>query len=490
VTPLRVAIIVADATVPAWIAALVARLQAPAFDTRVYVDPTERRAVRPSAYRLYEWIDGRIFRDAHDALAPVTLPAEPVADLGEVDVAVHLASADPRPLAGATRYGFWVIHMPTFFWEIYNSTTYRTTLEAHLPLGERRLLYESRGRPDVTSLHRSRVQGCWKACAAILRALQQLHVRGDEYLDSRPRQRTAPSPRDGPPRAPAVLRHAVKVWTGVLGRRVRKLVWREEWFVAARRPGDNRFRPLETAPREGLADPFPVEHDGETYVFFERLPSQRGRASIACTRLDGAAAAAGRPITVLAPEYHVSYPFVFRHGSNVYMIPESLENATVDLYRSVEFPSRWAFDARLLVDIRAVDATLLEDDSRLWLFLNAAEAGASINEELHLYSSSDLRGPWVPHPENPVVSDVGCARPAGRIFRRDGALIRPSQDCSDDYGRAVVLNRIDVLTPIEYRETPIERIEPNWAPGLIGTHTYNFTARVEVVDGLRLARRW
>ena len=68
-------------------------------------------------------------------------------------------------------------------------------------------------------------------------------------------------------------------------------------------------------------------------------------------------------------------------------------------------------------------------------------------------------------------------------------LIRPSQDCSTGYGRAVVLNRIDLLTPTEYRETAIARIEPNWAPGLIGTHTYNATESIEVVDGFRFARR-
>jgi len=143
----------------------------------------------------------------------------------------------------------------------------------------------------------------------------------------------------------------------------------------------------------------------------------------------------------------------------------------------------------LLTGVRAVDPTLLEDGGRLWLFLNVAEEGASVDDELHLYTSLDLAGPWVPHRDNPVVADVARARPAGRVFRRDGELIRPAQDCSSGYGRAVVLNRIDVLTVDEYRETPIGRIEPSWAPGLVGTHTYNSTAQVEVVDGFRFVRR-
>jgi hypothetical protein len=95
----------------------------------------------------------------------------------------------------------------------------------------------------------------------------------------------------------------------------------------------------------------------------------------------------------------------------------------------------------------------------------------------------------VPHPENPVVSDVRSARPAGRVFRHDGRLIRPAQDCSRGYGTAVVFNRIDVLTTDEYAESPVGRIEPNWAPGLVGTHTYNSSGGIEVVDGRRFELR-
>ena len=78
---------------------------------------------------------------------------------------------------------------------------------------------------------------------------------------------------------------------------------------------------------------------------------------------------------------------------------------------------------------------------------------------------------------------------AGRIFERAGDLIRPAQDCSQRYGYALVFNRIDVLTDDEYRETPVGRVEPDWFPGLVATHTYNFGSDVEVIDGKRLVPR-
>jgi hypothetical protein len=410
----------------------------------------------------------------------------PLTALGEADVVVETRPLEAHSVA---RYGAWTLSHVDLFWEMHRGTTYRTTVVAHLPDRDCRLVYESRGRPDRTSLHRSRNEAYWKVSGAVVRALQQLRERGPAYLQSRPSYaETLPLPEA--PRPGTVLRHTGRVWWGVVRRRLEKVKRREEWFVAARRRGSgDDFHRFDARAGEDFADPFAFEHDGETYVFFERLAPRAGRASIACVRVDHSGRPLERPRTVLAPDYHVSYPFVFRRGGEIYMIPESREHATVDLYRATDFPSHWVLEAHLLSGVRAVDATLLEDASQLWLFLNVAEPGASINDELHVYMSSALAGPWSPHRENPVVSDVARARPAGRIFRRDGMLIRPSQDCSSGYGRAIVLNRIDVLTASEYRETPIERIEPDWAPGLVGTHTYNATDRLEVVDGFHLAPR-
>jgi hypothetical protein len=477
---LRVGVVVCSAVVEAWIATLVERLASSGFDVQAYLDASPPRRPPPWAYRAYERLDARVFRAERDALDPVPLAAKPLADLQETDVVLHLGGS---AVAGATRYGVWRLYVPRLFRELHTGTPYRTALVAELPGGERRLVYDSRGRPDRTSLHRSRNQAYWKAQGALVRALESLRDRGDDYLASRPP--AGDIEPDQPPRTSTVLRHVARVSSGVLARRLRRLAFREEWLVAARPAGATDWRRVEAPLDEDLADPFLLEHEGATYVFCERMEVGATRGTIACTRLDGSAP----PVTVLAPDYHVSYPFVFARGGEIYMIPESLENGSVDLYRAVDFPSRWALEARLLDGVRAVDATLLEHAGRLWLFVNLAEPGAAVDDELHLYTATELAGPWRPHRENPVVADVGRARPAGRVFRRGGELIRPAQDCSRGYGRAVVLNRIDALTPEEYRETPIERIEPTWAPRLVGTHTYNSTPRVEVVDGFRYVRR-
>jgi hypothetical protein len=92
------------------------------------------------------------------------------------------------------------------------------------------------------------------------------------------------------------------------------------------------------------------------------------------------------------------------------------------------------------------DPTMLRYEGTYWLFAAVAVPGGSDWDELHVFFADELDGPWQPHPLNPVVADVRCARPAGRLFWDSGALIRPAQDCSVGYGRAIALQRVDVLT--------------------------------------------
>jgi hypothetical protein len=171
------------------------------------------------------------------------------------------------------------------------------------------------------------------------------------------------------------------------------------------------------------------------------------------------------------------------------MLPETAGTGTVELLRAREFPWEWEPCGVLLRDVRAYDPTLVRHEGRYWLFVAMAAPGARPSDELCLYSAPALAGPWRPHPLNPIVSDARMARPAGRILVQDGSLIRPAQDASGGYGSRISLNRIDVLTEDEYRETPIGTIEPGWLPGVVRTHTYTADGGIEALDGVRYERR-
>jgi len=238
------------------------------------------------------------------------------------------------------------------------------------------------------------------------------------------------------------------------------------------------------------ADPFVVERSGRYYIFFEELPYASGKAHISMLELDRAGRMSA-PSRVLEADYHLSYPYLFEHDGQLYMLPESAKNRRVELYRCVDFPLQWKREHVLLDDVRLVDATLHRIGERWWMFANSA-AGESrmFDDELHIFHAERLTGEWKPHAKNPVKSDARSSRPAGALFTRNGVLYRPAQVCVPRYGAGLAIQRVLKLTPQNYAERQVERLIPAAASGLFGLHTMNRAGDLTVVDAFARRRRF
>lgn len=236
------------------------------------------------------------------------------------------------------------------------------------------------------------------------------------------------------------------------------------------------------------ADPFPIEHEGRKFVFVEDFVHALGYGVISVVEF-GMNGPLGAPHPVLDIGTHLSYPFVFERDGEVFMIPETVATKSLDLYRAVAFPGRWEKVATLLSGVEVSDATLFERDGRWWMLACVRDGGA-YSDALHVWSAPDFRGPWQPHRRNPVLVDIASARPAGRVVLRDGALIRPFQDCRDGYGSALGLARITRLDDdaFEQRIETVLRPGPLW-PGR-RLHTLNRAGWLECIDGSATARRF
>ena len=87
----------------------------------------------------------------------------------------------------------------------------------------------------------------------------------------------------------------------------------------------------------------------------------------------------GEPQVVLNPGYHLSYPFVFSWRGDSYMIPESVDEHRVELYRGIRAPYEWTLEQVLMKDIPLADCTLADvvkvnvwlDDARDFSSFNA-----------------------------------------------------------------------------------------------------------------------
>ncbi|MCL4530211.1 MAG: hypothetical protein M1282_12440 [Chloroflexi bacterium] len=247
------------------------------------------------------------------------------------------------------------------------------------------------------------------------------------------------------------------------------------------------LRPIVPDKDRYWADPFVIQKDNLYYIFAEEKIYATKRGRIICITLDQQGNILSNQVVLERP-YHLSYPFVFEYKDEIYMLPESAQSLNIELYRRKKFPNEWQFVKNLIAGIYAADATLFEHNGKWWMFANIKETGGSSLDALHLfYADNPLADHWTPHPRNPVVKDIGSARPAGRIFVQDGKLIRPSQDSSRRYGRALKFNRITKLNKTEYEETLDSTFLPRGGK-IIAAHTFNQAGNLTVIDAI--IRRW
>jgi hypothetical protein len=476
-----------------------------------------RRA--PLLCRLYGGIDRWAFGGDDPAeLADIveTLPHRKFMPLDaagqgapDLDVAFALGDLDDARLDGIARYGVWRFYfgegaaagrsseaMAGWGEVAEGAPLTGSGLQVRLAAGATpRLAYQSWSRTYPFSVARNRSQLLAKTSEFALRALRELQRSGYGWLEQcRPAKGAAAEM----PAAPGILGLVGNL--GAIGARIahrgiEKALNVEQWFLAYRfreaRLGDARAVPANLKgytrllpPKDRYwADPFVLEKNGRYFVFFEELPFKAGRAHISMLEIDPVSGRASAPVRVLERDYHLSYPFLLEHDGQLYMIPETAEKGTVELYRCVDFPLRWRLERVLLDGQRCVDATFHRAGDRWWMFANVAAAGSRMfDDELHLFHAESLLGDWQPHRRNPVKSDARSARPAGQLYWQNGALCRPAQICAPLYGSGLSINRVLRLTLQDYAERQIERILPSLEQGLLGVHTINRAGDLTVID--------
>jgi hypothetical protein len=545
---LKVGLLLDDYVVPAWIYEVIRQISAADYATisLVVIKENKRKNNILSnlitnhkflLYKLYVKLEAKIFQPTPNAFAKnnlsellknVPLITAQVTETKNTD---YFSKKDIETIRGyeldvfirvgfrilkgdilrSAKYGIWSYHHgdnlisrggPAGAWEVLHGVEATGSILQILneDLDNGQVLYRLWSQTSNTLIQNIN-NLFWKSFSVLPRKLKELHTEGGvvffEQLKKEENQLSFYSNKLN--KTPGnfiflllISRHYFRLFTARLWR----LFNFTQWILLYRFSIDNtisssifRYKELIPPKDKFWADPCIIFKNNKYYIFIEEYcyKARKGHISVFETGKD---IKFSNPVKVLDLPYHLSYPFVFEENGEMYMIPESSANYTIDLYVSKSFPNEWEFKMNLMNNVFAVDASILYYNNKYWMFTNMREhIGAASSDELNIfYSDVLLSDNWKPHKKNPVVSDVRKTRSAGKLFYVAESLYRPSQDCSKRYGHKIIFNKVIVLNELEYEEQMVTAITPDWNKKILATHTFSYDEGLTFIDG-RLNRR-
>ena len=431
-----------------------------------------------------------------------------------VDVFIRLGFRILRgKILKSSKYGIWSYHHgdndtnrggPAGVWEVFKdwdeTGVILQILTEDLDGGVK--LSESFSSTDKLSPKRNKNNYYWKALSMLPRKLNELYALGEtDFFQKVDKYNSTPSFYDNrlfvSPTNLETFRASAKTYIDYVLMRIKSCFYLEQWALLFKLEKKDklstsffRFKRILPPKDRFWADPFVIEKNGKYFVFIEELIYKENKGTISVFEIDEKGNYT-KPQTVLEKDYHLSYPFLYEENGELYMIPETASNKTIELYKCIDFPLKWELSKVLMDNVSAVDTTITKKDDKYWLFCNIKEnEGASSCEELFLFYSESLTSDtWIPHPNNPIVSDIKNSRPAGKIFSLNNKLFRPSQNCAKRYGHGMQINEIIELNENNYVEHTVQSINPNWDKDILGTHTINNDGRLTIIDAIVKRRR-
>ncbi len=467
-------------------------------------------------YRLFNKIDAKLFGRGVKYLGLETV--DTAIEAKDPDVIINLTNST-IDYPNSAKYGLWQFvynSLPLGYFEVVNSDPFTEVILQRVGSGFENgyIIDRFKTATHRKSMVKNRDLVAWRSHMMMVRSLEKLAKNKKSYFDGKEpilnfnheskdeRKKLldvqfgfSDDKKSNPPKNCEMIRVTCKLLKKYTIFSVRKFFQMDRWLILYSQNQEGKVNSNLSeykrfyAPNKNhfIADPFVVDEDDRSYLFYEELNYDNAKGYLKVAEYDESRGVFKEGEMMLEEEYHLSYPNVFKHKDKFYMIPESFENRSVDLYEAVEFPRKWKKIKTLLSDVLAVDATLYFQDKKWWMFVNIAQKeDFSMNDELYIYYCKDfLKDEWTSHKQNPVVCDTTSARPAGNLIKKADKLYRPAQDCGGLYGRKIVINEVLVINENEYQERKVSEINSDFADDLVGVHTLNSSKKLTVIDAIK-----
>ena len=233
---------------------------------------------------------------------------------------------------------------------------------------------------------------------------------------------------------------------------------------------------------EEWADPFIFFSNNKEYIFFENNDLDNNKAKISVGEYINNKLCNVKDI--LRFKYHLSYPFVWKHKKDFYLMPETSENKSITIWKATHFPYKWKIYKTIFNNEFCCDSTIIKDKKKInWLFTNKSnDSSKDATNELYIYKIIGNFKNLIPHKMNPVIIDCRIARNAGYLNIRN-KLLRVSQiNDSTGYGIGLNINNITELNINSYKEKIVNQILPKNFINADGLHHISNSNKYIVFD--------
>jgi hypothetical protein len=207
-----------------------------------------------------------------------------------------------------------------------------------------------------------------------------------------------------------------------------------------------------------LADPFCIVDKTDKHrlhIFYETYPFHEAKGKLDYVFYEQSF---GPEQKLIKEPFHLSYPYPIKHNGEYYLVPEAYESNSVFMYKAVGFPLSWEKSHVLMAGFAGIDNTIIKHEDTFWMFTTDRKDGFRHN--LKLFYTEDIFSEWMPHPKNPVKTDIRSARPAGTPFFYQGDWYRPSMDYAEKIEGRIFINKVLKLSKTEYEEIQVKIIDP------------------------------
>ncbi len=257
-------------------------------------------------------------------------------------------------------------------------------------------------------------------------------------------------------------------------------------FVSGHWEGANLRKGIRIENPKGhfFADPFVVTKNNRTVCFVEDYMYRENKGCIAAIEIVDS-----KNYKILGPvvmeSFHMSFPYVFNHEGELYMVPETSESNSIRLYKCIDYPMMWEYQHDIMIDVDAADTMLFSHNNKYWMFSNISidSDGDHSSKLMAYYRESMLSGDWVAHENNPIVYNCSIGRNAGILNHKSNDVIRCRQKYGfNHYGAALTLARITDLSPSSFHEEEISEISPEFFENIDGCHHMHSDDNYTVYD--------